>query len=184
MSNKFKQQNHNNKHASENIKEREITVMDNNTVVSNDKTKQDTQSTNNTAENQIDEKEKSSIDDDFIDILHLDDYVEGTRYPIKELEKAKQEYKKVYHTYYMGYHFIWHRINRANFTKILDSFVDIEDVKERAHKRMLAICDKCVLYPYAERFKELIDNGDIIPRGLADEILDRSGFVPAATKEL
>jgi len=109
--------------------------------------------------------------------------IPGTTVTAAELDKFKQEYKKVFLTDYMGKRYLWHRLNRKKFGEICDATEDIKDDDELLSAREKEFVKACVLYPGAEEVAEDVED-EMISSRISREILFKSGFYQPTTVEL
>ncbi len=108
----------------------------------------------------------------------------GTTVTENQLKQYKEQYKKVYFTDFAGQYFIWHRLNRADFTNIYNDTENIEDVEQQTTEREKRFCLKAILYPEQADLENMLQNDDILTSRICDEILYKSGFFKPQTMEL
>jgi predicted P-loop ATPase/GTPase len=108
----------------------------------------------------------------------------GTTVTENQIKQYKNQYKKVYFTDFAGQYFIWHRLNRADFTTIYNETESIEDIEQQTTEREKRFCQAAILYPEATELKEMLDTDDILTSRVCDEILYKSGFFKPQTMEL
>ena len=107
------------------------------------------------------------------------DTKEGYSHKIAEWKKS---FGKIYKTVIDGDDFIWKRINRSDYTRIMTEVVD-DDSDIRYYKRQEEITKSIILYP--ENIDELIEQNAGLATTLSSEALDKSGFeVVSKTEEL
>jgi len=109
--------------------------------------------------------------------------IPGTTITADELDKFKQEYKKVFLTDYMGNRYLWHRLNRKTFGEICDATEEIKDDEELLAAREREFVKACVLYPDAEQVAKDVED-EMISSRISREILFKSGFYQPTTVEL
>ena len=78
--------------------------------------------------------------------------------------------------------FIWHKLNRSTFSKIISMTKDIEDREEQNIKCEQEFVRAAVIWP--EITQDFLENEDVTVAGLSEEILYNSGFVPPQTERL
>lgn len=117
------------------------------------------------------------IDDTPIAIL-------GTTITQKQLNIMKEKYgkKNIFKTTFLDDTFVWHKLNRASFSKVISDTRSIEDKEEQTTKCEQEFVRAAVLWP--EITEEFLIEEDVMVSGLSEEILYRSGFVPAQTERV
>lgn len=117
------------------------------------------------------------IDDTPIAIL-------GTTVTQKQLEAIKEKYgkKNIFKTTFLDDTFVWHKLNRAAFSKVISDTRNIKDKEEQTTKCEQEFVRAAVLWP--EITEEFLIEEDVMVSGLSEEILYRSGFVPAQTERV
>lgn len=108
----------------------------------------------------------------------------GTDVTEKKIADLKKEYRKVFKTSFIDDIFIWHRLDRRTFSKIVADTKDIEDIEERLSKREQEFVKATVAYPNKEELEKFVQAEDVLVTTLAEEILYRSGFVPPRTEQI
>lgn len=108
----------------------------------------------------------------------------GTDITEKKLADLKKEYRKVFKTSFIDDIFIWHRLDRRTFSKIVADTKDIEDIEERLSKREQEFVRATVVYPKKEELEKFVQTEDVLVTTLSEEILYRSGFVPPRTEQI
>ena len=109
--------------------------------------------------------------------------IPGTTVTQNQIKQYKDQYKKVFFTDYAGNYFIWHRLNRADFTNVYNETEKIEDIEQQTDEREKRFFKLAVLYPEAEELEALLTD-DILVSRICDEILYKSGFFRPQTVEL
>lgn len=110
--------------------------------------------------------------------------VYGTTITENQLKHYKEQYKKIYFTDFAGQFFVWHRLNRADFTNIYNDTENIEDLETQTTEREVRFCEAAILYPEADVLDAMLKNDDILTSRICDEILYKSGFFKPQTVEL
>ena len=122
-------------------------------------------------------KIEEDIDDTPIAII-------GTTITEKKLNELKSMYGKrgIFKTRFVNDMFIWHKLNRSTFSKIISMTRDIEDKEEQNIKCEQEFVRAAVIWP--EITQDFLENEDVTVAGLSEEILYNSGFVPPQTERL
>lgn len=123
------------------------------------------------------EKVKEEVDDTPIAIL-------GTGVTQKQLAAWKEKFgkKNIFKTAFLDDIFVWHKLNRAAFSSVITATKDIKDKEEQVTKCEQEFVRAAVLWP--EITEEFLKDEDVTVSGLSEEILFRSGFVPAQTERV
>lgn len=100
-----------------------------------------------------------------------------------ELEKWKAEHGALYRTEYFGEGFVWRPLKRKEFVEVMN-MTNEDNPEELFYERQEVIVRKTVLSPAPERVAELIEQRGGLASGLSDEIMEKSGFQNALSKEL
>lgn len=129
------------------------------------------------AEEAVDTPVAEEVDDTPIAIL-------GTSVTQKQLDAMKEKYgkKNIFKTTFLDDTFVWHKLNRAAFSKVISDTRDIKDKEEQTTKCEQEFVRAAVLWP--EITEEFLVDEDVMVSGLSEEILYRSGFVPAQTERV
>ena len=108
----------------------------------------------------------------------------GTSVTQKQLDAMKEKYgkKNIFKTTFLDDTFVWHKLNRAAFSKVISDTRDIKDKEEQTTKCEQEFVRAAVLWP--EITEEFLVEEDVMVSGLSEEILYRSGFVPAQTERV
>lgn len=108
----------------------------------------------------------------------------GTTITEKKLNELKSQYGKrgIFKTRFVNDMFIWHKLNRSTFSKIISMTRDIEDREEQNIKCEQEFVRAAVIWP--EITQDFLENEDVTVAGLSEEILYNSGFVPPQTERL
>lgn len=108
----------------------------------------------------------------------------GTTVTQKQLEAMKEKYgkKNIFKTTFLDDTFVWHKLNRAAFSKVISDTKNIKDKEEQTTKCEQEFVRAAVLWP--EITEEFLIEEDVMVSGLSEEILYRSGFVPAQTERV
>ena len=108
----------------------------------------------------------------------------GTTITEKKLNELKSQYGKrgIFKTRFVNDMFIWHKLNRSTFSKIISMTKDIEDREEKNIKCEQEFVRAAVIWP--EITQDFLENEDVTVAGLSEEILYNSGFVPPQTERL
>lgn len=108
----------------------------------------------------------------------------GTSVTQKQLDAMKEKYgkKNIFKTTFLDDTFVWHKLNRAAFSKVISDTRDIKDKEEQTTKCEQEFVRAAVLWP--EITEEFLVDEDVMVSGLSEEILYRSGFVPAQTERV
>ena len=108
----------------------------------------------------------------------------GTTITEKKLNELKSQYGKrgIFKTRFVNDMFIWHKLNRSTFSKIISMTKDIEDREEQNIKCEQEFVRAAVIWP--EITQDFLENEDVTVAGLSEEILYNSGFVPPQTERL
>lgn len=108
----------------------------------------------------------------------------GTTITEKKLNELKGMYGKrgIFKTRFVNDMFIWHKLNRSTFSKIISMTRDIEDKEEQNIKCEQEFVRAAVIWP--EITQDFLENEDVTVAGLSEEILYNSGFVPPQTERL
>lgn len=108
----------------------------------------------------------------------------GTTITQKQLDIMKEKYgkKNIFKTTFLDDTFVWHKLNRAAFSKVISDTRDIKDKEEQTAKCEQEFVRAAVLWP--EITEEFLTEEDVMVSGLSEEILYRSGFVPAQTERV
>ena len=101
----------------------------------------------------------------------------------EQIDELKKKYKKIYRSSYIGDTYIWHRINRSDFSAVYEETNKIEDQDELIRARERRICNAVIVWPTGKQLEQQLDN-DVITSKFAEEILFRSGFFGPKTEEL
>ena len=109
--------------------------------------------------------------------------IPGTNITDSMLNDYRTKYKKLYRSDYIDDVYIWHRLNRHDFTKICGETESIKDEEELITEREKRFCYASVLFPQKERLEELFEDSEISSK-IAEEILYKSGFFRPQTREI
>ena len=109
--------------------------------------------------------------------------IPGTSITNTMLNNFRSKYKKLYRSDYIDDIYIWHRLNRRDFTEICNDTEKIDDEEKLVIEREKRFCYAAVLYPNKERLEELFED-DTISSRIAEEILYKSGFFRPQTREI
>jgi|LFRM01.1.fsa_nt_gb hypothetical protein len=90
----------------------------------------------------------------------------------KMVEEWKAHYGDIYSTTFDEEVFIWRTLNRTEYKEILK--IRNADGMYREER----ICEKCVLWPIGYSHLQMASGKAGIPSLLAEQIMDKSGFVP------
>ena len=99
------------------------------------------------------------------------------------LKELKAEYKKLYKTVLDGDVYIWHKLSRKDYKKIMKDYEDIDDQSERLWAREEAACRLSVVYPCGEVIEEVMNSSAGMATMLSEEIYEKSGFKVAEKTE-
>lgn len=108
----------------------------------------------------------------------------GTTITEKKLAELKKKYGKrgIFKTRFINDLFVWHKLNRATFSKIISQTRGIEDKEEQNIKCEQEFVKASVIWP--EITQDFLENEDVTVAGLSEEILYNSGFVPPQTERV
>lgn len=129
--------------------------------------------------------------DEILEPVKIEDEVDdtpiaiiGTTITEKKLNELKSLYGKrgIFKTRFVNDMFIWHKLNRSTFSKIISMTRDIEDKEEQNIKCEQEFVRAAVIWP--EITQDFLENEDVTVAGLSEEILYNSGFVPPQTERL
>ena len=99
------------------------------------------------------------------------------------LKELKAIHKKLYKTILDGDVYIWHKLSRKDYKKIMKDYEDIDDQSERLWAREEAACRLSVVYPCREVLEEAMNSTAGMATMLSEEIYEKSGFKVAEKTE-
>lgn len=110
--------------------------------------------------------------------------ITGTDITENKLAELKNTFgsKAIFKTRFIDEIYIWHKLKRSVFAKIVSETKDIKDDEEKIEKREQEFVKASLIYP--DPGNQDIYEDDVLITGLAEEILYRSGFAQPETERL
>ena len=110
--------------------------------------------------------------------------IPGTDITENKLAELKGTFgsKSIFKTRFIDEIYIWHKLKRSVFAKIVSDTKDIQDDEEKIEKREQEFVKASLIYP--DPGNQDIYEDDVLITGLAEEILYRSGFAQPETERL
>lgn len=102
---------------------------------------------------------------------------------VSDIESWKEQYSKIYKTTVGDKDYIWRRIKRKEYSKIM-SLKDGDDADERIYNRQLEMCKIVVLNIGKEELDNDLEELSGLAITLSEEIMHKSGFSLEGTVEL
>lgn len=92
---------------------------------------------------------------------------------LKQIDDWKEKYGQIYMTEVDDEEvFIWRVLTRKEFKEIMG--LENSDALYREER----VCEKCILWPEGYTFDKISDGKAGVPTILAEQVMERSGFVP------
>lgn len=99
-----------------------------------------------------------------------------------QIDAWKKEYGSVYKTVIGGEPYIWRKLRRGEYVKLMTKDRKESNQDARVYARQDEITTMCTLFP--EGIAELIEENGALSTVISDEVMLRSGFAAEQTEEL